>query len=218
MFNMLFAMTSTLCAGRALPLPVYLKIHLVAEHVCVHVWDRGEGLRGLRPNVRRFEYMCVCLCWLYKTESKPYWCGTLSTQWQEEQLSLCDGCVCSACGGVCDRERNWPSTSWLYLLCWAQRFTVTPLSFVVPAMRQRKRDFSILLNSFSMCVLKKSFIELEGIRVTSFCELPTQMNIGWGERRYKVEVLNILILTTKSNRFAMDAVSPNITPKASVFL
>lgn len=37
LFDMLFAMTSTLRAGRALPLPVNLKIHLVAHH------ERDEG-------------------------------------------------------------------------------------------------------------------------------------------------------------------------------
>lgn len=50
---MLFAMTSTLCAGRALPLPVYLKIHLVAGHVC-----DGAG-RDLRP---KCEMARVCVC------------------------------------------------------------------------------------------------------------------------------------------------------------
>ena len=64
---MLFAMTPTLCAGRALPLPVYLKIHLVAGHVCV---TEGQAERDLRPECKMaWVHVCVfvCLCWLYES-------------------------------------------------------------------------------------------------------------------------------------------------------
>lgn len=64
-------MTSTLCAGRALPLPVHLKIHLVAGHVCV-TEKRGEA--DLRPEWETAQWcFCVCvsvfvrLCWLHKS-------------------------------------------------------------------------------------------------------------------------------------------------------
>lgn len=93
LFDMLFAMTSTLCAGRALPLPVYLKIHLVAGWVCV--WHR-EGRRLFRPKQERwFECMCVCLCRLYEAVCLSLRDVAHCPLWQEEQLSLCDRHVCA---------------------------------------------------------------------------------------------------------------------------
>ena len=127
--------------------------------VHVHVWDREEELRGLRPKCETV-WVHVSLCAfadsikqrasLIDVAHCPHTVtGRAAVPLWRFCVRVCV-CVCSACVGVCDRERNWPSTSWLYLLCWAQRFTVTPLSCVLPALRQKKRDCLVLLYSFSV--------------------------------------------------------------------
>lgn len=135
---MLFAMTSTLCASGELPLPVYLKIYLVTGFVC-------SGETEIQ-NVGSCVF--VCLCWLYKTASERHGCGTVRTLTGRTavlwQTYVCV-CVLHVWAFVCDRERNWPSTSWLYLLCWAQKFTVNSSVICAASTEGGKRECSVLL-------------------------------------------------------------------------
>ena len=82
---MLFAMTSTQCAGRVLPLPVYLKIHLVAGQV----YDEPRESRGL--NVRWLE-LCICV---FANSIKAL------HMVRSDRKSSCDHCEC-----VCGRDRD----------------------------------------------------------------------------------------------------------------
>lgn len=91
------------------------------------VW-RG---RGLKPKYER-SFQCTCA-----SADAVKQCSSLIDVAQcphsdrKSSCLLCDCFVCACvCVSMCDRERNWPSASWLYLLCWAQRFTVTPPSSV----------------------------------------------------------------------------------------
>lgn len=99
-------MTSTLRAGRALPLPVHLKIHLVAGHVCV-TEKRGEA--DSRPEWETARWcVCVSLCVFADSIKASYMAHTATGRAAVPVAAAC----------VCARDREQASASWLRLLCW----------------------------------------------------------------------------------------------------
>lgn len=88
---------------------------------------RGRGLRT------KYERSFQCMCAFTDAKKQSSSLIDVAQCPHSDRKSSCPSvtalyvCVCAS---MCDRERNWPSASWLYLLCRAQRFTVTPPSSV----------------------------------------------------------------------------------------
>lgn len=209
---MLFAMTSTLCAGRALPLPVHLKKHLVAGHVC------DWGMCGERFKAWMWDGSSVCasFCVFADAMKASYMGHAVTGRAAVLVAAVCvhvrvhmRACVC-LCACMCVGKRELSYASWLYLLCWdeihyyssfisvsksgnrekqvSQYHFSTPSCYLV--YTQRKRRWPPPLPHCPYCLLKCSRVPmkwaLSNLEVTPVQHMSI-MIIAISTRRYRIQ-------------------------------
>lgn len=187
---MLFAMTSTQSAGRALPLPVYLKTHLVAGQA----YDGLRESRGL--NVRWLE-LCVCV-----------FANTIKAlhMVRSDRKSSCDRCE-----RVCGRDGETENLSFmtasimlrsrsLFVLCRqckrGKQIAQYHLSSLTVTLRSEERRCPPLLPHVPCCLLKCSQVPMKRLQHLQYrqltlifsCQYLKAICTCWGKDRPLIRV------------------------------